>query len=232
MMARRSAHYLDSYPKTSGGRFSANARRPGDRRVTSVLMKLSNGRTVAAADGSDHDERRRQILEAAVGVFGDAGFRKGTLRAIADTVGMTVQGVLHYFPTKESVLVAALDFRAESHGWVSDSPGGIILGLRRVLEHNLENPVFLRFFVTLAAEATDASHPAHSYFRARYANTLERVAEGYRLDITRGIVVDGDPVRIAEMLTALSDGLQLQALHHPASNVLATFDVATAALRR
>ena len=57
------------------------------------------------------EERITQILDAAERVFGESGFRQGSFKDVADAVGLTLQGVLHYFGTKEDLLRATLDRR-------------------------------------------------------------------------------------------------------------------------
>ena len=44
-------------------------------------------------------QRRQQIVDAAVEVFSLAGYRKGSLRDVADKVGLCQAGLLHHFPS-------------------------------------------------------------------------------------------------------------------------------------
>src|SRR5690242_21713783 len=53
-------------------------------------------------------KRRGEILQAAHEVFTSKGFRNGSLGDIADRVGITHQGILHYFGSKEQLLVEVL----------------------------------------------------------------------------------------------------------------------------
>ena len=55
--------------------------------------------------------RRQEIVDAAVEVFGTMGYNKGSLREVADRVGMSQAGLLHHFPSKESLLEAVLTWR-------------------------------------------------------------------------------------------------------------------------
>ena len=55
--------------------------------------------------------RRREILDAAVDIFGAKGFSGGTLQDIADQVGMTHAGILHHFGSKDHLLLAVLEHR-------------------------------------------------------------------------------------------------------------------------
>ena len=56
-------------------------------------------------------KRRKQILQAALEVFSVQGYRGAPMTDIADKVGLTLAGVLHYFPSKEELLAAVLERR-------------------------------------------------------------------------------------------------------------------------
>jgi hypothetical protein len=58
--------------------------------------------------------RRRDILDAAVEIFGSKGFTGGTLQDIADQVGMTHAGILHHFGSKDQLLIEVLQHRDET----------------------------------------------------------------------------------------------------------------------
>lgn len=58
-------------------------------------------------------ERRREILEQALAVFSERGYRDGTLDEIAARLGLTRQAFFYYFKSKEEILwslVEALGF--------------------------------------------------------------------------------------------------------------------------
>ncbi|MGN6760244.1 MAG: TetR/AcrR family transcriptional regulator [Leifsonia sp.] len=178
------------------------------------------------------EERITQILDAAERVFGESGFRQGSFKDVADAVGLTLQGVLHYFGTKEDLLRATLDRRNAGQVVIGERIGqeqGAIAFMRYYLERNEEHPGFRRLFVTLAAEATDPEHPAHDYFSQRYARTSAALTDIIRNDIESGRM-DGavDPTRAAAAIIALADGLQLQKLLVPSLDLLAAYDAATA----
>ncbi len=61
-------------------------------RMTTVARKPRGqyGKTAA---------RRQEIVDAAVEVFGTMGYNKGSLREVADRVGMSQAGLLHHFPS-------------------------------------------------------------------------------------------------------------------------------------
>ena len=57
------------------------------------------------------EERRAEIVRAALEVIAERGYRGASLAAVAERVGLTQQGLLHHFPTKEALLVAVLKER-------------------------------------------------------------------------------------------------------------------------
>ena len=178
--------------------------------------------------------RREQILDAAILVFGTLGFRQGSLKDVAARVGLSVQGVLHHFPSKEILLLETLDRRNELRVDALDrvaADEGVIAMLQLVLRENLQNPGLMRLFVTLAAEATDELHPAHDYFVRRYAAFHDRLRVAYETDVALGRAQQADPDHIAAHLVAVSDGLQLQYLLNRDMDLLASFDAAVAHLK-
>ncbi len=72
-------------------------------------------------------------------------------------------------------------------------------------------------FVNLsAAAATDAEHPAHEYFRERYERSRADFASDFRQMQEDGrLRPDVDPDRLASVLLAISDGMQIQWLYDP-----------------
>lgn len=62
----------------------------------------------------DHEERRGAIARAACEVIGAAGLNGTTVRDIAAAAGCTTGMVMHYFQSKEEVLLAALTTATEA----------------------------------------------------------------------------------------------------------------------
>ncbi|MFG2960960.1 TetR/AcrR family transcriptional regulator [Streptomyces sp. NPDC048291] len=161
-------------------------------------------------------ERRKQILRAALEVYSEHGERGSSLKEIADRVGMSQAGVLHYFDSREDLLVAviaerdALDLEATAD---VTTPGEAVA---RTASHNTRQRGLVDLFVTLSAASSDPEHPAHAFFKERYANLSTQIESGLRTAQQRDQVrPDVRPDHVARMLLALSDGLQLQWLLDP-----------------
>lgn len=60
------------------------------------------------------EDRREQIVEAALRVFAQKGFDKATNKDIAQEAGITAGLIYHYFKSKEELLKAALEGNAPS----------------------------------------------------------------------------------------------------------------------
>ena len=160
-------------------------------------------------------ERRAEILDAALEVFADAGFRSGSLREIADKAGMSQAGLLHHFGSKKRLLAAVLEHRDEINMGFFDlnSRDGLayMRGLLRLVAHNCSVPGLVEVYCQLSAEATSADHPAHDYFAARYVRIRKIMADSLRDVDAKGFLREGsDPDEVARDVLALSDGLQVQ----------------------
>jgi AcrR family transcriptional regulator len=157
--------------------------------------------------------RRADIVERASEAFARNGFQGTSLREIADAAGLTQPGVMHHFPTKDALLTAVLQAKDEdlvtrNRG---DADRSASQRLQQVVRDNADNPGLVRLYAKLTAEALTPDHPAHEYFRARYATARELFADAARRAQDSGeIRRDLDPKAIGILLTAVMDGLQLQ----------------------
>lgn len=159
--------------------------------------------------------RRQQIVDAAVEVFSSAGYRRGSLRDVADKVGLSQAGLLHHFPSKEHLLEAVLSWRdGVTEKLMGDPrPQGIdfLRALVKAAEHNATTPELVEFHVIVSAEGTSACHPVHEYFVGRYGRVLAMTREAFERAAEEGQLRPGtDCASAARTLIALMDGLQIQ----------------------
>lgn len=179
--------------------------------------------------------RRQEILDAALDVLATQGLRNSTLDEIAARVGITRQGVLHYFGSREHLMLAVLETRdlydiaaAEDERRSGATP---IESLLRSVERTRKAPGLARLYTQLAAEATDPEHPAHEFFRRRYDRIRGVTATQLEHDVAEGKArPSGSTDVVAQLLPALLDGLQLQWLLDPSLDVTAALATASAAL--
>lgn len=171
--------------------------------------------TKARGEYAKTAERRQQIVSAAVEVFSAAGYRKGSIRDVAEKVGLSQAGLLHHYPSKEHLLEAVLTWRDEmSRQLIGEPlPEGLDLlrGLVKATEYNETTPELVELHVIVSAEGTSADHPLRNYFVNRYADLFERVRQAFERAADEGqLRPDVDCASAARTLIALMDGLQLQ----------------------
>ncbi|MFE0642839.1 TetR/AcrR family transcriptional regulator [Streptomyces sp. NPDC058877] len=164
------------------------------------------------------EERRADILRAALEVMAERGYRGATLGSVAERVGLTQQGLLHYFPTKEALLVAVLEERdhwdtsggRDREGWRLDL-------LESLVEYNAMRPGIVQTFSALLGESVTEGHPAREFFTERYAQVRANMADVLRLEFGERLPGGLTPERAAPLLTAVMDGLQYQWLLDPSA---------------
>ena len=160
-------------------------------------------------------KRREAILDAALEVFAEGGYRSGSLREVAQRVGISEAGLLHHFPNKVALLEAVLSRRDDrSREMVpldSDDPHAALRGVVALAAYNATVPGVVELYCTLSAEATAPDHPAHAYFTRRYETTRAAFLKSFSTLGSQGRLRPGvTPQRAAIVLIALWDGLQVQ----------------------
>ncbi|MEV0463882.1 TetR/AcrR family transcriptional regulator [Nocardia tengchongensis] len=159
-------------------------------------------------------ERREQILEAALHTIADRGFLGTSVAELAEAVGLSQSGLLHYFGSKEELFVAVLRKRDEvdTAAMGEPTPEALI----RLIRHNTQVPGLVELFTHMQAAAADADHPAHEYMRLHYelgTRGLAYVLRDMQQAGTIPATVDVEVMATAFM--ALSDGLQSRWLIDP-----------------
>jgi AcrR family transcriptional regulator len=161
------------------------------------------------------EQTRKAILDAALNVFAESGFRSGSLRNVAERVGMSEAGLLHHFPSKSALLAAVLERRDEQTQDQFDlnpsSGQGMMSAFVKLAEYNAAHPGVVELFCTLSAEATSPEHPAHDYFLQRYRYTTGIITRAFEVIAGRDELRPGvEPATAARGTIALMDGLQIQ----------------------
>ncbi len=169
--------------------------------------------------------KRAEILDIALEVFGKEGYRGTSLRKVAHLCNLSLAGVMHYFDSKEDLLVQILrkrDLRDEVTGDDVKQQDKFL----EILGRNGEEPGLVALYVTMAAAAVDPEHPAAAYFKERYEHILEIAEESYFQ--TRPTPSD-EELSYFRIMTrsslAMADGLQLQWLVDPSVDVAGTMAV-------
>jgi AcrR family transcriptional regulator len=173
---------------------------------------------MSRARGAD---RRESIVRAAFDVIAERGYRGTSLAAVAERVGLTQQGLMHYFPTKEDLLTAVLATRDEwdllhfGHAPPGDESAMTVNQLADLVDYNATRPGIVQTYTVLAADSVTDEHPAREYFHDRYARVrtgMTQMLERHRDELPAGVT----PEQLAPIAIAVLDGLQLQWLLDPA----------------
>ena len=166
----------------------------------------------------DPDLRRQQILEAAIRLIGQLGYHGFTVQKLAQACGLTNGGLLHYFGSKELLLVAILEARDRREAAIipveleaertasSEAEGPLTRALRvfhAIETRSVAQPELLRLLVVLQSEALNHEHPAHDYFLRREEMVLTEFA-----NLLSGVAAD--PRAAARQILALMAGLEQQ----------------------
>lgn len=168
-------------------------------------------------------EVRRGILNACLSAFGDAGFHGASMAEIARRAGISHTGLLHHFPSKESLLTAVLDqqdersaayLRTHSPLMPEADPLELLRGMAATLVDRDRHPGIVELAAVLTGEATVPSHPAHDYFAERYRNIRRFMTRLLRrLDEQGRLASPIPPETLAAVVIAVLDGLHTQWLY-------------------
>jgi AcrR family transcriptional regulator len=191
----------------------------GRARSRGTRAKTGQVRQAAGADARNRQPRgtlrRQQILDAAVELFAEKGYRGSGLAALADRVGMTATGLLYYFGSKKRLLqeVVAERDRADA---IDFSEGLTLKSLRNLGQHNVETATLMRLYVVLTAESFDPNDPLHGFFVERYETARAFVRSILAIERDAGRVRrDVDIDQVAHEVIAVVMGLEIQWLTDP-----------------
>lgn len=162
--------------------------------------------------------KREEILTTALDVIARNGYRRTSVRELADAVGLSQAGLLHYFSSKEELFQEILRKRDEvdSGGFVDHEFEHPVEGFFAVIRHNSEVPGLVQLYAQVSIEACDPDHPAHAFFVDRYNRFRGVFSTLVRDEQAAGnIDPDLDPDRIANLFLAAADGLQTQWMLDP-----------------
>ena len=174
--------------------------------------------------------RREQIVAVAISVFGEYGFAGGSIRTIAERVGVSHATLLQHFGSKEGLLTAVLQEwdRRTVQASLTDVAGlDYFKRLPEVMTAHLSNRGLLELFTTIAAEASSPAHPAHAFIQRRYTDNLATLATHLQQAVDAGDVAPLTPAKIqieVRLVTAVLDGIGLQWLLDPSTDVTATVE--------
>jgi AcrR family transcriptional regulator len=169
--------------------------------------------------------KRAEILDTALAVIDEHGYSGATVKELADAVGLSQNGLLHYFGSKDALFLeivrhhedlVAVQIDVEHADFVTGFAGRVV----RAMTDNFDKPGMTLLILSLATAAVESSHPANDYMVARF-EALRNIAAGALAELQRRgeFPATGDPVAAAALIAATMDGLQLQWLYDPTVEV-------------
>lgn len=158
------------------------------------------------------DERRSQLIDTAMELFGTRGFTGTTTREIARAAGVNEAIIFRFFPHKDDLYAAILERKsadARTDALVDQlrtaaragDDAAVIGGLvRHVVDHHRRDPQFLRLMLHSALEG----HSFARQYRERHFEPLHVFLLDYVIDRQRsGRFRAGDPEAIVRAILAV-----------------------------
>ena len=133
-------------------------------------------------------ERRAEVLDAAVQLISERGFNGISIQDVADRVGISKQGVLRYVENKDTMLALVFDEYYGQTGTPEDFFSSSMPGsdpsaphfpayLRYLVKHNSRRRMMVQLFTVLSAESLNPDHPLHDEFMERMDGHLGTLFE-------------------------------------------------------
>jgi AcrR family transcriptional regulator len=137
-----------------------------------ALPPLLEAALFAGAEAAPKRERtRRQLLLAAVHVYGQRGVRSATLQEIATAAGVASGTIYNYFPTREALASEVALWLAntlcqciaDSYAGVKSGVERMAIGNRRYLWLAQESPAWASMLLEVGAAAPELARTVHEY---------------------------------------------------------------------
>ncbi|OPC79314.1 TetR family transcriptional regulator [Embleya scabrispora] len=159
------------------------------------------------------EAKRREILRVALEVFAEEGYRGTSLRKVAARCDLSLPGLMHYFASKEDLLTQVLRARDEENGRLWNEYEGPDPHLE-IVRAGARAAGLIELFVSMAAAGSDPEHPAHVFFAERYPRVRGQIREFLARQARNGVIESTiPPERLAALVLAVADGIQLQWLN-------------------
>jgi TetR/AcrR family transcriptional regulator len=156
-------------------------------------------------------ERREQLIDAAVRVFAERGFRGATTREIAVAAGVTEAVIFQHFPDKDTLYAAILKQKSgdqQAHQWIAemqaladarDTPGVLRMLFEGILGQHERDPYVLRLMVYSALEQHPLAQQMHAQGLRLYRFLEQFIVDGQRAGRFR----DAPPAVLVRALLAI-----------------------------
>jgi TetR/AcrR family transcriptional regulator, transcriptional repressor of aconitase len=178
------------------------------------MPKISNDRK---------DQRRRQILDAAIGCFARHGFQQTTIQDICASSGLSAGAVYSYFDSKDAIIEAIAGHgrqlaRQRSVRSGPASPGGL-----KAFLAEFERPAVAKvsqFDLRSWAEAIGNRQLRENYLRSRKETASALATVSAREAAALGVA----PEILAELILAVIIGCETRRAIQPSADVMPVID--------
>lgn len=171
------------------------------------------------------EQRKQEIIEASAKLISERGFNGISLRDVADAVGMSQPGLLHYVGTKDGLLSLLITDIYDTTGTPSDFlnsglPGSDTQGmyfpayLRFLVRHNAQRRQMVKLYMMLETESFNPEHPLHKYFEERPVEVWEHYSK-YTWKLPPDLDWDIHMRPFVRHAIEAMDGIQLRWLREP-----------------
>ncbi len=119
------------------------------------------------------EDKRERILTEALRLFSSSGYRGTSLSEIAQAADISKAGLLHHFPSKESLFIEVLRRRGATEPPAGDGrPEEALDRWLRIIETNTHNPELVALFASMSMGALSSDHPAHPWLKEHFERTI------------------------------------------------------------
>lgn len=186
---------------------------------------------------ADEDEVPRiRAINGAITALHNGGVTRFTLDVAAVHAGMSAADIRQEFPTERALLAATVERWTQA----ISAPLAPLIGqmgtvafLHALLAAHAEEPALMELLAASLASAADPSVDGADYYRSTYRRFRQVIRDGLTADVRDGREPSTmDPIRGAQQLLALYDGLRLQALLTTDTDIVDAFDRAATRMRR
>ncbi len=174
----------------------------------------------------DPGDRRHEITLAAARLISERGFNGISLKDVADAVGLSQPGLLHYVGNKDGLLALIITDVYDAYGtprefMTTGLPGSnpeaplFPAYLRYLVRHNANQRMMVQLYMVLETEAFNPEHPLHNYFKNRPEGVWQTYSEiPWKIPPEMGTWEESMEPVVRQCIEAM-DGIQLRWLREP-----------------
>ncbi|NMH60019.1 TetR/AcrR family transcriptional regulator [Alteromonas ponticola] len=168
------------------------------------------------------EEKRQQILDAAVDLFLSHGVTATSMDAVAKASGVSKQTVYSHFANKDDLYTAAIESKCQEY-WLAPEDLGCCDGETDGLKHTLElvgvqllrllsDPQVISMFRIVISEAKNAPEVAQLFYQAGPRKSVEDIAHLFH-KASKGLLTMDDSISLAiQFLNLLKGDFHIRSL--------------------